>query len=95
MLFVGSRLFAAENPDVFWFPAQVPETYSYTLSLAMTTGLPIVASDLGALPERLAHYPQVVIVPWNAPISLTCLKLAPALAALDAGRHDELSALFS
>jgi len=60
------RLFAAESPDVFWFPAQVPETYSYTLSLAMTTGLPIVASDLGALPERLANYPQAVIVPWNA-----------------------------
>ena len=61
------RLLAAENPDVLWFPAQVPETYSYTLSLAMTTGLPIVASDLGALPERLAHYPHAVIVPWNAP----------------------------
>jgi glycosyltransferase involved in cell wall biosynthesis/GT2 family glycosyltransferase len=61
------RLFAAESPDVLWFPAQVPETYSYTLSVAMTTGLPIVASDLGALPERLANYPQAVIVPWNAP----------------------------
>jgi glycosyltransferase involved in cell wall biosynthesis len=61
------RLSAAENPDILWFPAQVPETYSYTLSLAMTTGVPIVASDLGALPERLAHYPQAVIVPWNAP----------------------------
>jgi hypothetical protein len=52
---------------VIWFPAQVPETYSYTLSVAMTTGLPIVASDLGALPERLANYPHAVIVPWNAP----------------------------
>jgi glycosyltransferase involved in cell wall biosynthesis len=61
------RLLAAENPDVFWFPAQVPETYSYTLSVAMTTGLPIVASDLGALPERLANYAHAVIMPWNAP----------------------------
>ena len=61
------RLLAAENADVIWFPAQVPETYSYTLSVAMTTGLPIVASDLGALPERLANYPRAIIVPWNAP----------------------------
>jgi glycosyltransferase involved in cell wall biosynthesis/GT2 family glycosyltransferase len=61
------QLLAAEGPDVIWFPAQVPETYSYTLSVAMTTGLPIVASDLGALPERLANYPHAVIVPWNAP----------------------------
>jgi glycosyltransferase involved in cell wall biosynthesis/GT2 family glycosyltransferase len=61
------RLIAAESPDVIWFPAQVPETYSYTLSVAMTTGLPVVASDLGALPERLANYPHAVIVPWNAP----------------------------
>jgi glycosyltransferase involved in cell wall biosynthesis/GT2 family glycosyltransferase len=60
------RLIAAEGADVIWFPAQVPETYSYTLSVAMTTGLPIVASDLGALPERLANYPHVLIVPWNA-----------------------------
>ena len=61
------RLLAAENADVIWFPAQVPETYSYTLSVAMSTGLPIVASDLGALSERLANYPQAIIVPWNAP----------------------------
>ena len=37
-------LIEAERPDVFWFPAQVPETYSYTLSVAMATGIPIVAS---------------------------------------------------
>src|SRR5262249_26951272 len=61
------RLLAAENADVIWFPAQVPETYSYTLSVAMATGLPIVASDLGALPERLANYPRAIIGPWNAP----------------------------
>jgi glycosyltransferase involved in cell wall biosynthesis/GT2 family glycosyltransferase len=60
------RLVAAENPDVIWFPAQVPETYSYTLSVAMAIGLPIVASSLGAFPERLAGYPRAFIVPWDA-----------------------------
>ena len=39
---------------MLFFPAQVPETYAYTLSVALASGLPIVASALGALPERLA-----------------------------------------
>ena len=36
------------------FAAQVPETFAYTLSVALQSGLPIVASALGAFPERLA-----------------------------------------
>jgi GT2 family glycosyltransferase/glycosyltransferase involved in cell wall biosynthesis len=62
-----ARLLAAEKADVIWFPAQVPETYSYTLSVALASGLPIVASALGALPERLAQHPRAATVPWNAP----------------------------
>jgi GT2 family glycosyltransferase/glycosyltransferase involved in cell wall biosynthesis len=42
------------NPHVVWFPSQCAETYSYTLSLALEAGLPVVASNLGAFPERLA-----------------------------------------
>jgi GT2 family glycosyltransferase/glycosyltransferase involved in cell wall biosynthesis len=59
-------LLAAERPDVFFFPAQVPETYSYTLTAAMATGAAIVATDLGALPGRLAAYPRATLVPWDA-----------------------------
>ena len=62
-----ASLLAAEKPDVIWFPAQVPETYSYTLSVALASGLPIVASALGAFPERLSGHPRSVDVPWNAP----------------------------
>ena len=61
-----ARLLAAEKADVVWFPAQVPETYSYTLSVALASGLPVVASALGALPERLAQHPRAVTVAWNA-----------------------------
>jgi GT2 family glycosyltransferase/glycosyltransferase involved in cell wall biosynthesis len=64
-----ARLLAAEKADVIWFPAQVPETYSYTLSVALGSGLPIVASALGALPERLAQHARSATVPWNAPAS--------------------------
>ena len=60
------RLLAAERADVLFFPAQVPETYSYTLSVALATRTPIVASALGAFPERLAERPDVRLVPWNA-----------------------------
>ena len=57
----------AEKPDVLLFAAQVPETYAYTLSVALASGLPIVASALGALPERLAGHPRAWTVPWNCP----------------------------
>jgi hypothetical protein len=62
-----AQLVVAEKPDVILFPQQVPETYAYTLSVALASGLPIVASALGALPERLASHPRAVTVPWNAP----------------------------
>jgi len=59
-------LLAAEKPDVIFFPAQVPETYSYTLSVALACGVPIVASALGALAERVAAHDNATTVRWNA-----------------------------
>ena len=53
--------------DVIWFPAQWPETFSYTLSAAMEAGLPVIAPDLGAFTERLAERAWSWIVPWNLP----------------------------
>ena len=61
------QLVAAERADVLFFPAQVPETYSYTLSVALATGTPIVASALGAFSERLAGYARARLLPWDAP----------------------------
>ena len=55
------------QPDLVWFPAQVPETYSYTLSAALAANLPIVASDLGAFAERLASHRWSWIRPWDTP----------------------------
>lgn len=40
--------------DIVFFPAQCPETYSYTLSHALDSGLPIIAPNIGAFPERLS-----------------------------------------
>jgi GT2 family glycosyltransferase/glycosyltransferase involved in cell wall biosynthesis len=55
-------LLARVKPHVVWFPAQWPETYSYTLTAAIDAGLPIVASRIGAFPERLAGRPLTWLV---------------------------------
>ncbi len=46
--------------------AQVPETYSYTLSNALAADTAIVVSSLGALPERVAGHPQAQVMRWDA-----------------------------
>ncbi|WP_278534837.1 methyltransferase domain-containing protein [Delftia acidovorans] len=53
------------QPDLAWFPAQWPETYSYTLSACLAAGLPIVAPDIGAFPERLAGRDWSWVMPWD------------------------------
>ena len=55
------------QPDLVWFPAQWPETYSYTLSACLQAGLPVVAPDLGAFAERLAGRPWSWVVRWDMP----------------------------
>lgn len=52
------------DPHVLWFPARWAETYSYTLSAALRAGTPIVATDLGAFPERVAGRPATWIESW-------------------------------
>ena len=54
------------KPDVFWFPSSAPETYSYTLSVAIASGLPIVATRLGAFAERLMGRPATWLVDHRA-----------------------------
>jgi GT2 family glycosyltransferase len=53
------------QPDVVWFTALWPETYSYTLSEIFQTGLPMLVPDIGAFPERVAGRPLTWIQPWN------------------------------
>ncbi len=50
-------LLARVKPHVAWFPAQWPETYSYTLGAAIEAGLPVVASRIGSFAERLQGRP--------------------------------------
>jgi GT2 family glycosyltransferase/glycosyltransferase involved in cell wall biosynthesis len=63
------RLLRESGAHVVWFPAQWPETFSYTLSECLALGMPVVAPDLGAFPERLAGRNWSWVVPWNWDIS--------------------------
>jgi hypothetical protein len=54
------------QPDVVWFPAQWPETYSYTLSACMQAGKAIVAPNLGAFAERLSGREWTWLRPWSS-----------------------------
>jgi glycosyltransferase involved in cell wall biosynthesis len=58
------RLIQELKPDLVWFPALWPETYSDTLSASLDAGLPVVAVDLGAFVERLHQRAWSWICPW-------------------------------
>ena len=83
------RMIAMERPDVLWLPSQVPETFSFTLSTAIASGLPIVASDLGAFPERLHGVAQASLLPfdsapavWHDALLRAGMRSAPSAAEL-------------
>jgi GT2 family glycosyltransferase/glycosyltransferase involved in cell wall biosynthesis len=56
-----SKITAIE-PDVIWFPAKWPETYSYTLSTALLLPYPIICPDLGAFSERTFNQSGIVLL---------------------------------
>ena len=55
--------------DMVFFTAQWPETYSYTLSYALDSGLPIIAPSVGAFPERLSGRPNTLLFNHLSPVS--------------------------
>lgn len=59
------QLILDSRPHLVWFPAQWPETYSYTLSSALMSGLPVAVPNIGAFAERTSQRPWSWICPWN------------------------------
>lgn len=59
-------LLECKKAGILFFPAQCPETYSYTLSAALRTNLPIIAPNIGAFPERLSGRRNTLIFDHNA-----------------------------
>jgi GT2 family glycosyltransferase len=60
------ELIKRSGVDLILFPAKWPETYSYTLSYALNSGLPIIAPNLGAFPERLSGRKNTLIYDYRA-----------------------------
>ncbi|WP_419759112.1 glycosyltransferase [Acidisoma sp.] len=77
-------LIARVDPDVIWFPASWPETWSYTLTAAILSGRPIVASDIGAFRQRLAGHPRARLVSPQA-FPETWMEALAAMARPEAG----------
>jgi len=71
--------------DLILFPAQWPETYSYTLSHALASGLPIIAPNLGAFPERLSGRACATLFDHMEPVSELYRRIGDFIGALESG----------
>lgn len=58
---------AERNIDFFWFPAVLPETYSYTLTIPIRLKIPVVGCNLGAIGCRIVENKWGEVYDWNAP----------------------------
>lgn len=71
--------------SIVFFPAQCPETYSYTLSHALDSGLPIIAPNIGAFPERLSGRANTLLFDHLTPANELLSQIQAFIAALSAG----------
>lgn len=55
------------QPHVVWLPSIWPETYSYTLSLAVSEGYSVAAYDIGAIANRLK---KLQMADWLLPLDI-------------------------
>ena len=57
------------RPHLAWLPFTAPETHSFSLSDAMLQGLPILATGIGAVPERVRGRPSTwLLTPAEATV---------------------------
>ncbi|KTJ29078.1 glycosyltransferase [Enterobacter roggenkampii] len=56
------------SPDVVWYPALWPETYSYTLSLAIQNGYPVIVPNIGAFTERVTANHLAKVIDWDSSV---------------------------
>lgn len=66
------ELLEKKGIHLVWFPPGAPETYSYTLSHAMSFGYPIVAPRFGAFTERLEERSLTWTYDIRAEVSEIC-----------------------
>ncbi len=79
--------------DVVFFPTRAPETFSFTLSEALETGLPLVAPLRGAFPERTRGVERVCLLdPEAEPAAWNDQLLASARGRGETDMASEISA---
>ena len=83
-------LIASERPDVIWLPSQVPETFSFTLTAAIESGISIVAANIGALAERLLDNTNAILLSptataseWHDALLTAAARASPRQGASD------------
>lgn len=59
------------DPDFILLLSNWPETFSYTLSEAIASGTPVIATDAGALRERVSKEGVGFLVPVESPVKRT------------------------
>lgn len=59
------------SPDLIMLLSNWPETFSYTLSEAIASGVPVIATDGGALRERVSKEAAGFLVPIENPLPRT------------------------
>ncbi len=59
------------NPDIILLLSNWPETFSYTLSEAIASGVPVISTDGGALRERVSKESVGFLVPVENPLPKT------------------------
>ncbi|WP_416398660.1 glycosyltransferase [Allohahella sp. A8] len=73
----------SEGADILLFTALWPETYSYTLSYAIDSGLPIIAPRIGAFSERTAGRPNVFLYDIDVDNDKLAALVSEAIAELE------------
>lgn len=71
-------------PDLLWYPALWPETYSYTLDAAFSVGIPPVAFDFGAPAERIRRIGFGRLLPLDLRLDIDMI--LEALLTIDLNR---------
>ncbi len=57
-----------EAIDIIILLSVWPETFSFTLSEAISNSIPVIATDLGALRERISKYMVGYLIPYENPV---------------------------
>ncbi|ANR80893.1 hypothetical protein BBB57_23170 [Kosakonia sacchari] len=71
------------SPDVVWFPAIWPETYSYTLSLAIQNDYPVIVPNIGAFSERVEMNKFARVIQWDSTVEQLTLLFEDLISNAD------------